>query len=255
MNKAVVAGRADGLFVEALGIELAAFDAGDLGADQRGAVLEILRAVLRPDLELLVMGGQRLQMRWPLARRMPRRTVPLARAHHRNDIRPPRRMSGDVQSSRCAFDAASMARRIVAGIEARLQLADPVPAFGKRQDRGLLCKWLLEPALVELLIVEGAECRRQAAQRPDQPELRGDEVDDETEPRLPRELEPMLGFALHVAERIAASREGSCSGRCSCRPHKVRSPILFAASKARRTKSRPVRMCFVQGMTRFPKDM
>ena len=36
---------------------------------------------------------------------------------------------------------------------------------------------------------------------------------------------------------------------------KVRSPILFAASKARRTKSRPVRMCLVQGMTRFPKDM
>ena len=50
MNKAVVAGRADGLFVEALGVELPAFEASDLGADQCGAVLEILRAVLRPDL-------------------------------------------------------------------------------------------------------------------------------------------------------------------------------------------------------------
>ena len=59
MNKAVGAGRADGLFVEAFGIELAALDAGDLGADQRGAVLEILRAIRRPDLELPVMRATR----------------------------------------------------------------------------------------------------------------------------------------------------------------------------------------------------
>ena len=55
VDKAVGAGRADGLFVEALGVELAAFEACDLGADQRGAVLEILRAILRPDLELPVV--------------------------------------------------------------------------------------------------------------------------------------------------------------------------------------------------------
>ena len=69
MNKAIGAGRADGLFVEALGIELAALQAGDLGADQRGAVLEILRAILRPDLELLVMRSQSLQVLLPLAGR------------------------------------------------------------------------------------------------------------------------------------------------------------------------------------------
>ena len=33
-----------------LGIEHPAFEAGELGANQRGAVLEILRAILRPDL-------------------------------------------------------------------------------------------------------------------------------------------------------------------------------------------------------------
>src|ERR1700738_1134769 len=48
VNKAVGAGRADGLFVEALGIELPAFDPRDLSADQRGAVLEIVRAIRRP---------------------------------------------------------------------------------------------------------------------------------------------------------------------------------------------------------------
>src|ERR1700687_5496943 len=58
VNKAVGAGRADGLFVKALGIELPAFDPRDLGADQRGAVLEIVRAIRRPDFELSVMGSQ-----------------------------------------------------------------------------------------------------------------------------------------------------------------------------------------------------
>src|SRR6516164_7075172 len=45
-----------------LSIELAALDASDLGAHQGGAVLEILRAILRPDFELSMMGGQSLEM-------------------------------------------------------------------------------------------------------------------------------------------------------------------------------------------------
>src|SRR6202043_670287 len=61
----------------------------------------------------------------------------------------------------------------------------------------------LEPRLIKLLIVEGAECRRQAAQRPDQPELGGDAVNDKPEPRLLREREAMLSFAFHLGKRIA----------------------------------------------------
>ena len=38
-------------------------------------------------------------------------------------------------------------------------------------------------------------------------ELGGDAVDDEAEPRLPREVEPSLGFALHLGERIAAGEK------------------------------------------------
>src|SRR5258706_8425969 len=45
VNKTVGASRADRLFVEALGIKLPAFDPRYLGADQRGAVLEIVRAI------------------------------------------------------------------------------------------------------------------------------------------------------------------------------------------------------------------
>src|SRR3979490_2875618 len=61
----------------------------------------------------------------------------------------------------------------------------------------------LEPRLIELLIVEAAEGRRHAAQRPDQPELGGDAVNDKPEPRLLREREAMLGFAFHLGKRIA----------------------------------------------------
>src|SRR5712675_2931621 len=61
----------------------------------------------------------------------------------------------------------------------------------------------LDPTLIELLIVEGAECRRQAAQRPDQPELGGDAVNDKPEPRLLREREAVLSFAFRLGKRIA----------------------------------------------------
>src|SRR5258705_7780476 len=61
----------------------------------------------------------------------------------------------------------------------------------------------LEPRLIKLLIVEGAECRRQAAQRPDQPEVGDEAVNDKPDPRLLREREAMLGFAFHLGKRIA----------------------------------------------------
>ena len=43
---------------------------------------------------------------------------------------------------------------------------------------------------------------------------------DETEPRLLREREAVLGFALHLGERIARREKVACSGGCSSRPHK-----------------------------------
>src|SRR5215831_19717857 len=62
VDKVVVSRRADGLFIQMLGIEHAALDPGDLRADQRGAVLEIFGAVLRPNSDPFVMPGQSLQM-------------------------------------------------------------------------------------------------------------------------------------------------------------------------------------------------
>src|SRR5258705_10180447 len=56
VDKAICTGRADRLLVETLSIELAAFDPGDLRADKRNAVLEILKAVHCPNVELIVAG-------------------------------------------------------------------------------------------------------------------------------------------------------------------------------------------------------
>src|SRR5258706_32166 len=46
-----------------------------------------------------------------------------------------------------------------------------------------------------------------AAQRQDQLELRGDDINDESKPRLSREVEPILGFTLHVSERISSRKK------------------------------------------------
>ena len=62
MDKAVFAGRVNGPFVEACRINFAALDASDFGADHRGAVFEVLGAMPRPELELSVVSGQRVDM-------------------------------------------------------------------------------------------------------------------------------------------------------------------------------------------------
>jgi len=64
-------------------------------------------------------------------------------------------------------------------------------------------KTALEPPLVKLLIIQGAERPRQSPQRPDQPELGGDDVNDKPEPHLLRKRETVLGFALRLGKRVA----------------------------------------------------
>ena len=60
-----------------------------------------------------------------------------------------------------------------------------------------------EPKLIKLSIIEGAELRCQASERPDQTELSRNGIDDETEPCPLRKLEAFLGFALCLNERIS----------------------------------------------------
>src|ERR1700757_2333213 len=60
-----------------------------------------------------------------------------------------------------------------------------------------------ERDLIKSLFVERAEFRRQTPKGPNKPELRANDVDDETKPHFLRKVQAMLGFALHINERIA----------------------------------------------------
>jgi hypothetical protein len=95
---------------------------------------------------------------------------------------------------------------IVRGKEASLQLSDPVKALGERQSR-VTRQTLLEPKLIEPLIVEGAKFRAQPPKGPNKPELRGDNVDDKAKPSLLRERETAFGFTLHFHERISCRKK------------------------------------------------
>src|SRR5215469_3012285 len=97
-------------------------------------------------------------------------------------------------------------RRILPSKEASLQLPNPVPTFRQHQNR-VTCQMALELSLVKSLIVKGAEFRCRTAECPDKPELASDYINDEPKPRLLRKLEAILGFALHLRERISRRQE------------------------------------------------
>src|ERR1700724_4141653 len=92
---------------------------------------------------------------------------------------------------RCSRDS----RCAVAGVNARLQLADPIAGRGDSQT-GIIIQMLLEAALVELPIIEGVEVRCKSTERPDESVLRGNEVADETEPQLVHEFELLVDLVL-----------------------------------------------------------
>jgi hypothetical protein len=62
---------------------------------------------------------------------------------------------------------------------------------------------MLKLPLVELSIVKSTEDRCQAAESPNEPELRGDEIDEECEMDFPCEFEAMVGLSLRLGERVA----------------------------------------------------
>src|ERR1700726_202743 len=66
LDEALLAGRADGLFVEALGVQFPRFQTREFGANQCRPVCERCRTIVCPDRYLLKMRYQRFQMPWPL---------------------------------------------------------------------------------------------------------------------------------------------------------------------------------------------
>src|SRR5882672_7099627 len=103
---------------------------------------------------------------------------------------------------RCSRDS----RCAVAGVNARLQLANPIAGRGNSQT-GTILQMLLEAGLVELRIIEGVEVRCKSTEHPDESVLRGNEVADETEPHLPHEFECVLDLALDFTEWISGGEK------------------------------------------------
>ena len=66
---------------------------------------------------------------------------------------------------------------------------------------------LLEPALIELRVIEAAKLWSQAAEGPNQSELTCDEIAHEIEPHFSRELQPVVSLALHLIEWVSACEE------------------------------------------------
>src|SRR5262249_3837125 len=62
VDEAVGTRRVDGLFVQAHRVKVTAFDPRDFGAHQRGAVFEILRAILGPDFDLSMVHSKSFQV-------------------------------------------------------------------------------------------------------------------------------------------------------------------------------------------------
>src|SRR5207237_8974063 len=67
-------------------------------------------------------------------------------------------------------------RRRIAGVDASLQLANPIPASAYRQ-LGIALQPPREAVLVEIRVVEGIEVRRQSPHRPDELKLPGAAVE------------------------------------------------------------------------------
>src|SRR4051794_20330605 len=64
-----------------------------------------------------------------------------------------------------------------------------------------------EAVFIESLAVERSECRCQATKRPDQLELRGDDLADQAELRLVRKLEAPFGLTLRLCQRISSGEK------------------------------------------------
>src|SRR5262249_7070399 len=91
---------------------------------------------------------------------------------------------------------------MIAGKEARLQLADPIHQFGSPQLR-IAGESVLGCRLLELLMIETSESPGQSTQCPYQTELRLNPRDGQTEPRGQCDFQMTLGDAFHLGQVIA----------------------------------------------------
>src|SRR5258705_8078568 len=107
---------------------------------------------------------------------------------------------------RFRFRCSRNRRRVVTGVNARLQLANPIIGRANGQ-LGFALQALLEAALVQLRAIEGYKGRPLSTEHADEPELPGHAVADEAERHLPYEFKSILGFPLGFTEWISGGEK------------------------------------------------
>ena len=137
-------------------------------------------------------------------RSMPNPSMQRGTARHRNGIPPSRRAAAVTTAA--GVPSMPLRRRTHSRPRRSVPAACESSTSSRATRRPDRQRGTARNKLVELSIVEGAESPRQAAQRPDQPELRRHNVDQQREMRLLGELQAVLGLTLCLGKRIAAAR-------------------------------------------------
>src|SRR5216683_3726384 len=66
---------------------------------------------------------------------------------------------------------------------------------------------ILEPKLIEVIVIQRAKLCSHTTKRADKRELRSDDVHDDTERDVTRELEAILSLTLHLGQRISGHKK------------------------------------------------
>src|SRR5882672_8504874 len=153
------------------------------------------------------VGGARSEPRHAAVAGRPLRTrrMLLGRVHRRSDTLPFRTltaMSTAAVAPSMRHQGRPHSRRQRSAPAACGSSTSPRPA----QDPGYRTNDIPSEAR-QTLIVKATEIRGRAAERPNEPELRGDGVNGKTKPHLLRKRETTLGFALHLIEWIARRKK------------------------------------------------
>src|ERR1700738_3276778 len=80
---------------------------------------------------------------------------------------------------------------------------------------------VFHPRLIHIPVIEAAEFRGQAAERPNERELRCDDVNDKAEAYLSQKRERILGFTLHVHKLFARREKIADKEATASRPGQV----------------------------------
>jgi hypothetical protein len=152
LDKAVLAGRFNRLFVQMHGVEVPTFDAGDLGRHQGVLVGKRRRIVVGPFAQLFAVPGQELA---PPGLLVGGRVI-VERGHRQRgvvNIVDHLELADYAPQPRVRLLRGGEGGCIVARQEPRLQLYDPVSADQRAYP--VVCQLCLERRLVELRVAEG----------------------------------------------------------------------------------------------------